>query len=89
VKGGLLTGISMKMDSLRSLLSGGVAFATPEKDMGDQAKNGSEFVLHDEVRKDWLDWAPKIPVTPDKKGTSGKNSTGLPEAPQAIGSSVE
>ena len=77
VKGGLFTGISMKMDSLRALLSGGVAFATPEKDMGEPAKNGSEFVLHDDVQKEWLNWAPKIPVTPDEKGT-GKSGTGLP-----------
>jgi paraquat-inducible protein B len=87
VKGGLFTGISMKMDSLRSLLSGGVAFATPEKDMGEQAKNGSEYVLHDDVQKEWLNWSPKISVTPDEKGT-GKNSTGMPGAPDAIRSSV-
>jgi paraquat-inducible protein B len=88
VKGGLLTGIQMKMESLRSLLSGGIAFATPEKDMGEQATNGSEFVLHDDVQKEWLNWAPKISITPED-ATTRESKTGVPQTPQAIRSSVE
>jgi paraquat-inducible protein B len=86
-KGGLFTGIQMKVESLRSLLSGGIAFATPEKKMGEQAQNGSEFVLNDEPKKDWLTWAPAISIQPDDGGTT-PSSTTLPESGQAIRSAV-
>jgi paraquat-inducible protein B len=88
VKGGLFSGVQMKMESLRTLISGGVGFATPEENMGEQAQNGSEFVLHDSAKKDWLEWAPKISISPDQ---SDQPSSGvaLPNAPQAIRSSVD
>jgi paraquat-inducible protein B len=87
VKGGLLSGIQMKVESFHTLLSGGVAFATPEKDMGQPAQNGSEFVLHDESKKEWLSWAPAIPIqAADSPGQS--NSTTLPQSSQAIRSAV-
>jgi paraquat-inducible protein B len=65
VKGGLLTGMQMKVESIKTLLSGGVAFATPDKDMGDPAQDGDEFPLYEDPKPEWLDWAPKIPITPD------------------------
>jgi len=86
-KGGLFTGIQMKVESLRSLLSGGIAFATPEKNMGEQAQNGSEFVLNEEPKKDWLNWAPAIAIHPDDAG-NGQTSTTPPESAQAIRSVV-
>jgi paraquat-inducible protein B len=87
VKGGLFTGVQMKVESLRSLLSGGIAFATPDKNMGDQAQNGSEFVLHDDSKKEWLDWAPKIPIQPDDTDR-GKTDATLPRAPETVHSAV-
>jgi len=87
LKGGLFTGVQMKVDSLRSLLSGGVAFATPEKNMGDQAQNGSEFVLNEDSKKEWLDWAPKIPIAPDSSD-HGKTDTTPPQASETVRSAV-
>ncbi len=87
VKGGLFTGVQMKVESLRSMLSGGIAFATPDKNMGDQAQNGSEFVLHDDSKKEWLDWAPKIPIQPDDSDR-GKTDVTLPQEPETVHSAV-
>lgn len=87
-KGGLLTGVQMKVGSLSSLVSGGIAFATPDKDMGEQAQNGSEFVLHDDAKKDWLDWAPTISIAPDDSRQRQDNG-GLPGVPETIRSAVE
>jgi len=87
LKGGLFTGVQMKVDSLRSLLSGGIAFATPEKDMGDQAQNGSEFLLHEDSKKEWLDWAPHISITPEVSDQE-KRETALPHAPETVRSAV-
>ena len=70
IKGGLFTGIQMKVESLRSLLTGGIGFATPAQNMGEQATNGSEFVLHDEPKKDWLNSAPKSRLAPATRAQS-------------------
>lgn len=87
VKGGLFTGVQMKVESLRSLISGGIGFATPDKDMGPPAENGSTFELHDEEKKEWDDWAPKIHIAPDDSNQS--STPGLPSAPQEIQSAVK
>lgn len=61
VKGGILTGVQMKLDSLRSLLQGGITFATPDV-TADPAQNGAQFPLYSEPKKEWLDWSPKIAI---------------------------
>jgi len=45
IKGGL-SGFSVKTESLASLLSGGIAFYTPNTDSSDNAINDSKFKLH-------------------------------------------
>jgi paraquat-inducible protein B len=57
----LFRGVEINLESLRSLITGGVAFATPDAD-SPPAKDGSVFPLHDKPQKEWLDWAPKIPL---------------------------
>lgn len=86
VTGGLFSGIQMKVGSLRSILSGGIAFATPEKDMGQQAQDGSQFVLHDQADKDWLDWAPKIPIAAQESQQQPDGGVGT--VPETIRSAV-
>jgi len=54
-----LTGIHIHTASLAALVSGAVAFATPEKP-GARAAAGSIFKLHDEPKKEWLSWRPHI-----------------------------
>lgn len=70
-------GFDVQTVSLESLLIGGIAFATPDEP-GKNARAGSVFELHPEVKDDWLDWSPKIPL--------GKISTGqsMMEEPVAI-----
>jgi paraquat-inducible protein B len=65
VEGGIFSGISVKLDSLRTLLSGGIEFATPDDGPTEPAKDGAQFTLHDEPKKDWLAWTPKINLPPD------------------------
>jgi paraquat-inducible protein B len=91
VKGGLFTGVHMKLDSLRVLISGGIAFATPDGEPddknGEPAKVGSEFPLYDEPRKEWLNWSPRIPLPADDSTADHKDMT-LPTAGETMRSAV-
>ena len=55
----LFKGLEINVDSLRSLVAGGIAFATPNAE-GLPAKDGTVFLLNDKPQKEWLAWAPKI-----------------------------
>jgi paraquat-inducible protein B len=58
-----LLGAELKNTSLESLVTGGVAFATPDSDpLGPPAPDGGIFQLVLEPDKDWLKWTPKIAV---------------------------
>jgi paraquat-inducible protein B len=63
LKGGLFTGVKAKLDSLTALVSGAVAFATPDEGKGVPAETGAEFPLNEEEKKEWSKWAPKISMT--------------------------
>jgi paraquat-inducible protein B len=60
----LFRGLEVSMESLRSLATGGVAFATPEDAGAGSARDGTVFVLHDKPEKEWLKWSPKIALPP-------------------------
>jgi len=64
VRGGILKGVEVQFESLRSFITGGIEFATPPGTA--RAKQGTVFFLHDEPKKEWLAWAPKIPVPAEK-----------------------
>jgi paraquat-inducible protein B len=83
VKGGILTGIQMKLDSLRSVLSGSIAFATPEKDFGDPAVENSEYPLFEDPKPDWLNWAPAIHLPPDDSAQEDKDH-GIQSTQQSV-----
>ena len=57
----LFKGLDINVDSMRSLLFGGIVFATPSAESL-QAKDGTVFLLNDKPQKEWLAWTPKIPV---------------------------
>jgi paraquat-inducible protein B len=65
VKGGILTGVQMKLESLRAVLSGGVAFATPERNTGEPAQEGTEFPLYEDAKPEWTNWSPRITLPND------------------------
>jgi paraquat-inducible protein B len=54
-----LHGLEIHAESLAAILSGGVAFATPNSP-GHSVKAGSVFQMHSEVKDDWLEWSPLI-----------------------------
>jgi len=69
VKGGVFSGITVSTQSVTSLLSGGIALATPGKEeMGTPVGEGFHFTLHDEPEEGWLDWSPDIFSVAEEKG---------------------
>lgn len=58
---GLLKGLSVKAGSLESIVSGGIAFATPNKPE-EVAAPGHRFSLADAAKPEWLEWAPAIEI---------------------------
>ena len=62
----LFGGAKLKDTSLESLITGGVAFATPDGPLAPAAPADTQFALASEADKDAQKWAPKIPVkSPD------------------------
>lgn len=58
-----LFGAKVKTESLESILTGGIAFATPNNDkMGALSKDNDVFALYDEPKKEWLKWQPDISI---------------------------
>lgn len=65
IEAGLFSGVDIKAESIEALLSGGIAFATPEPSKAMTANavsQGDVFTLNDQVKNDWLLWAPKISI---------------------------
>jgi paraquat-inducible protein B len=83
LRGGLFKGVEFKLESLRSLAAGGINFATPD-DSARPVKNGQIFPLHSEGRKEWLNWAPRIPLPEDKEaGDAPVSETDKGVSPEA------
>lgn len=66
VKFGLFSGLEINVESLRSLVAGGIVFATPNDPQAKPARNGAVFPLYDQPAKAWLEWAPKISIPPEE-----------------------
>jgi paraquat-inducible protein B len=79
VSGSVVSGMTMRTESMQSLLAGGVALATPEGDqMGTPVFSGKHFPLAETVDEEWLKWQPQLPPTAGKEGkkTTNKASKG-------------
>ena len=75
VKGGLLGGVHVQLGSLRTLLGGGLVFATPDDDRGRLAQDGTNYDLAvDGPRPEWLTWSPKISLGPDDGAETGQGA---------------
>lgn len=73
----LFRGAELKDTSLESLVTGGVAFATPDLDPPAPAAPAyKEFILADEAQKEWLKWSPRIAIQP-----ADADSTAKPKSP--------
>ncbi|MGN6369431.1 MAG: MlaD family protein [Phycisphaerae bacterium] len=75
VKAGLFSGVKVEMDSLKTLLGGGLGFATPEEGRGKEAETGAEFTLNEEMKKEWEKWNPKIEIGADSGQAGGSGQT--------------
>ena len=58
---GLFSGASISAESAQTLISGGIAFATPP-DFQAAATNGFAFLLNDKAADEWVQWSPAIPL---------------------------
>ncbi len=61
---GWFAGLSVRADSLESLVVGSIAFVTPNKP-GDRVGEGHVFDLSAEAEDNWHKWNPAIPIHPD------------------------
>jgi paraquat-inducible protein B len=77
----LFSGASIDIESLRALLDGGIAFATPDQG-GRAVKPGAVFTLHDRPKKEWRAWAPHIRLHEDT-APQAKTTTGGVSKPPA------
>ena len=66
VRVGLFRGAEINVESLRSLVAGGIAFATPNDPKDVPAKDGMVFHLYDKPEKEWSEWTPEIRIPPEK-----------------------
>lgn len=64
-KASLMKGLDFELESLRSLVQGGVEFATPSAKSA-RAKPGTVFFLHEEPKDEWLNWEPHLKLAPEK-----------------------
>jgi len=61
VQGGILKGIEVELESLRTLYTGAIEFATPSE-KSPRVKPGTVFFLYDKPKDEWLAWSAKIPL---------------------------
>jgi paraquat-inducible protein B len=88
LKGSIFSGMELKLDSLRSLIAGGVEFATPDLQSGQPAKDGQDFPLFDEAKKEWLTWSPQIAIT-SQPSNGQQDQSDLPHPSDAVRSLVK
>ena len=63
IDAGVFSGVNIEAESIETLLSGGIAFATPDADISknfQSAEQGQLFKLARDVNEEWQTWQPKI-----------------------------
>lgn len=70
---GLFTGLQISAESAATLVSGGIAFATPDN-YGSAATNDSVFFINEKADPKWQTWAPEIPLGPTSQAQTTPNS---------------
>lgn len=79
---GLFSGLQISAESAETLVSGGIAFATPEN-YGAAATNGSVYYLSEKPDPAWETWNPEIPLGQMPEGEKKRNS--LPQIGSQMG----
>jgi paraquat-inducible protein B len=72
----LLSGLSMSAENIRSMITGGISFATPNE-AGPPARAGTVFALDSRPDQRWLTWAPDVAITNTAVSQSVNNTGGL------------
>jgi len=54
-----LTGGEIKAESLETIITGGIAFSSPNG-LGKKVKPRQRFTIHQQAQEEWLEWDPKI-----------------------------
>jgi paraquat-inducible protein B len=70
---GLFSGLNISAESAQTLVSGGLALATPEN-YGLPATNGTVYILNDKADSSWADWDPIVPLHSLPEGQNTTNS---------------
>jgi paraquat-inducible protein B len=70
-----LSGLHVHAESLKSLLAGGVAFATPPQP-GHTVSEDSVFLLHPEAKQEWLDWESDLESKKDDASETHEEAKG-------------
>lgn len=73
---GLFRGAEISAGSAKTLLSGGVAFATPTE-LGEQAADGAVFRLYDKPEDAWKNWMPVINLKLPEQAPAEAKPAGL------------
>lgn len=80
-----ITGAEVRANTLQSILAGGVAFASPPQDpLAPTALEGTEFRLHADPQKEWLEWSPRIPIDPVESTPESAAPEAAVEPPRVI-----
>lgn len=61
------SGITFRADTLESVITGGIALATPNKP-GQRVANGHNFELAERAESEWTEWKPQIPLHESPNG---------------------
>lgn len=64
IEAGVFSGININSESIETLISGGIAFASPalKTDVKENPELIKHFLLHQDLEQDWLEWQPKIAI---------------------------
>jgi paraquat-inducible protein B len=90
LKFGLFSGLEINVESLKSLVGGGIVLATPNDPKSRPVRNGAAFPLYEQPAKDWLEWAPRISIPPDESSRKhGRQRKGTKSSEAAAGKPAE
>ena len=69
IDAGIFSGLQIDTESIESIITGGIAMATPETDVnnktGSFVQNGRHFILHAQPQDKWLSWKPAFQLGGD------------------------
>ena len=83
IHAGLFRGIDISADAPKTIIGGGIEFATPP-DAQESATNGTVYVLNDEPEEKWRTWSPTAITLHLPQEASRSNSVPGPSMPPAL-----